>query len=75
MEAVVLSKFGAASHLEMQSVPDPHPGAGEVLLRVRACGVCYHDILNRRGSLPRTSVRISGGIGGTAASPRVSAMK
>jgi len=56
MEAVVLSKFGAASHLEMQSVPDPHPGAGEVLLRVRACGVCYHDILNRRGSLPRTSV-------------------
>jgi D-arabinose 1-dehydrogenase-like Zn-dependent alcohol dehydrogenase len=56
MDAVVLSQFGAASHLAMQSVPDPRPGPGEVLLRVRACGVCYHDVINRRGSLPRTSV-------------------
>jgi D-arabinose 1-dehydrogenase-like Zn-dependent alcohol dehydrogenase len=56
MDAVVLSQFGAASHLAIQSVPDPHPGPGEVLLRVRACGVCYHDVINRRGSLPRTSV-------------------
>ena len=40
MEAVVLRVFGAASHLAVQSVPDPHPGPGEVLLRVRACGVC-----------------------------------
>lgn len=56
MEAVVLQQFGAASHLAVQSVPDPHPGPGEVLLRVRACGVCYHDVINRRGSLPRTSV-------------------
>jgi len=56
MDAVVLSQFGAASYLAIQSVPDPHPGPGEVLLRVRACGVCYHDVINRRGSLPRTSV-------------------
>jgi acryloyl-coenzyme A reductase len=56
MEAVVLTEFGAATHLHLQSVPDPHPGPGEVLLRVRACGVCYHDVINRRGSLPRTSV-------------------
>jgi acryloyl-coenzyme A reductase len=56
MDAVVLSQFGAASYLAIQTVPDPHPGPGEVLLRVRACGVCYHDVINRRGSLPRTSV-------------------
>lgn len=56
MEAIVLEKFGAASHLAMRSVPDPQPGPGEVLLRVRACGVCYHDVINRRGSLPRTTV-------------------
>jgi D-arabinose 1-dehydrogenase-like Zn-dependent alcohol dehydrogenase len=56
MEAVVLQEFGAASQLALQSVPDPHPGPGEVLMRVRACGVCYHDVINRRGSLPRTSV-------------------
>lgn len=56
MDAVVLTAFGAATHLAVQSVPDPRPGPGEVLLRVRACGVCYHDVINRRGSLPRTSV-------------------
>src|SRR3954471_12135231 len=56
MEAVVLEAFGAATQLAVRSVPDPRPGPGEVLLRVRACGVCYHDVINRRGSLPRTSV-------------------
>ncbi len=56
MEAIVLSQFGAAHHLGIQTVPDPRPGPGEVLLRVRACGVCYHDVINRRGSLPRTTV-------------------
>ena len=34
----------------------PRPGKGEVLLRVHACGVCYHDVINRRGNLPRTHV-------------------
>jgi acryloyl-coenzyme A reductase len=56
MQAVVLEQFGAASHLAVHTVPDPRPGPGEVLLRVRACGVCYHDVINRRGNLPRTSV-------------------
>jgi acryloyl-coenzyme A reductase len=56
MQAIVLSQFGAADQLALQSVADPRPGPGEVLLRVRACGVCYHDVINRRGSLPRTSV-------------------
>lgn len=56
MQAVVLEQFGPASQLAVHTVPDPRPGAGEVLLRVRACGVCYHDVINRRGSLPRTAV-------------------
>jgi acryloyl-coenzyme A reductase len=56
MQAVVLHQFGNASQLRLQSVADPRPGPGELLLRVRACGVCYHDVINRRGSLPRTSV-------------------
>src|SRR5262245_30213774 len=56
MQAIVLERFGSVDHLTMQSVADPRPGPGEVLLRVRACGVCYHDVFNRRGSLPRTSV-------------------
>jgi len=56
MKAVVLREFGQASNLRLESMPDPRPGRGEVLLRVRACGVCYHDVINRRGNLPRTHV-------------------
>jgi acryloyl-coenzyme A reductase len=56
MEAVVLRAFGDSNNLRLESVPEPTCGPGEVLLRIRACGVCYHDIINRRGHLPRTSV-------------------
>ena len=56
MQAVVLHAFGGPENLRPETVPDPTPGAGEVLLRVHACGVCYHDVINRRGNLPRTSV-------------------
>jgi acryloyl-coenzyme A reductase len=56
MQAIVLRAFGSPGNLRPEIVPDPQPGAGEVLLRVHACGVCYHDVINRRGNLPRTSV-------------------
>ena len=56
MEAVVLEAFGHPENLRVRQVPDPSPGEGEVLLRVEACGVCFHDVINRRGNLPRTSV-------------------
>ncbi|MCP3964287.1 MAG: zinc-binding dehydrogenase [bacterium] len=56
MQAVVLHAFGGPENLRLESVPDPSPGPGEVLMRVQACGVCYHDVINRRGNLPRTSV-------------------
>ncbi len=56
MQAVVLHAFGDASNLRPETVPDPTVGPGEVLLRVHACGVCYHDVINRRGNLPRTHV-------------------
>ena len=56
MQAIVLELFGSAENFAVHALPDPRPCPGEVLLRVRACGVCYHDVINRRGSLPRTSV-------------------
>ncbi|HEX4621062.1 MAG TPA: alcohol dehydrogenase catalytic domain-containing protein, partial [Myxococcaceae bacterium] len=56
MEAVVLKRFGPVDGLQLETLADPTPGHGEVLLRVRACGVCYHDVLHRRGELPRTPV-------------------
>ena len=56
MQAVVLRAFGDPHNLCPEQVPEPTAGPGEVLLRVAACGVCYHDVINRRGNLPRTSV-------------------
>ncbi len=31
-------------NLALRELPDPKPGPGEVLLRVRACGICGSDI-------------------------------
>lgn len=56
MQAVVLRAFGSPDNLRAESVANPSAGLGEVLLRVRACGVCFHDVINRRGNLPRTRV-------------------
>jgi|SRR5690242_3598131 len=38
--------------LEYIDVPQPEPGAGEVLVRVKACGVCRTDLHVVEGELP-----------------------
>ena len=38
--------------LALSEVPDPVPGAGQLLLRVRACGVCRTDLHVVDGELP-----------------------
>jgi propanol-preferring alcohol dehydrogenase len=38
--------------LSIEDAPKPHPGAGQVLLRVRTCGVCRTDLHIVRGELP-----------------------
>ncbi len=44
--------------LEERTLPDPRPGAGELLLRVRACAVCRTDLHLRDGEIdtPRLPV-------------------
>ncbi len=42
MRAMVLEKAGA--RLAAAELPEPVPGAGQVLLEVRACGVCRTDL-------------------------------
>ena len=32
------------SHIEIQSVPVPHVGPGELLVKVHACGICHTDL-------------------------------
>lgn len=50
MRAMVLEAVGAP--LVAQELPDPVPGAGEVRIRVEACGVCRTDLHVVDGELP-----------------------
>ena len=43
----------AGEPLRLADVPDPEPAAGQVLLRVRACGVCRTDLHIVDGELDR----------------------
>jgi acryloyl-coenzyme A reductase len=52
MHAVVVSRTGGPEVLEYREVDDPKPGPEEVLVRVRASGVCGRDLIDRRGGFP-----------------------
>jgi propanol-preferring alcohol dehydrogenase len=50
MKAVRLVETGKP--LQMQEVPMPALGAGDVLVRVRAAGICHSDVHYRAGTAP-----------------------
>jgi alcohol dehydrogenase len=49
MKAVVLREHGAGGLRYETDFPDPAPGAGDVVVRVRATALNYHDVFTRRG--------------------------
>jgi NADPH:quinone reductase-like Zn-dependent oxidoreductase len=49
MKAAAIERFGRLDELKILELPRPKPGAGEVLIRVRAAGVGNWDILQRTG--------------------------
>ncbi len=49
MKAVVTRGHGGLDMLDYTEVPTPAPGAGEVLIRVAACGLNNTDVWNREG--------------------------
>ena len=50
MKAVVLREHGGNDRMGLEAdFPDPAPGEGDVVLRVRACSLNYHDVFTRRG--------------------------
>lgn len=51
MKALVVHQPGGTDVLKMEQVPDPTPGPKDVVIKVDACGVCYHDIVTRNGTL------------------------
>jgi NADPH2:quinone reductase len=49
MKAIQISRTGGAEVLELVELPMLEPGPGEVLVRARAIGVNYFDLLIRTG--------------------------
>jgi NADPH:quinone reductase-like Zn-dependent oxidoreductase len=49
MKALYFDTHGELDVIQYGDVPDPIPGPGEVLVRVRACALNYLDIWVRRG--------------------------
>ena len=50
MRVVQVSRPNGALELVERDVPDP--AAGEVRIKVQACGICHSDSLTREGTLP-----------------------
>ncbi|MEW2506190.1 zinc-binding dehydrogenase [Amycolatopsis sp. NPDC047767] len=51
MKAVAIQEFGPADGLRVVEVPEPAPGAGQVLIETEAIGVGGVDAVIRRGTL------------------------
>jgi succinate semialdehyde reductase (NADPH) len=81
MRAAVLPSPGA--DLVVEHIPVPHPSAGEVMMRVAACGVCHTDLHVMKGDIPfpcpcvmghevsGTIVEVGAGVEGLAIGDRV----
>src|SRR6476661_6699984 len=52
MRQIVTTSTGDIDVLKVEEKPDPAPGEGEVVIRVRAAGLNFADILARQGLYP-----------------------
>ncbi len=53
MRALVLDSPGDEPVVSVRELPVPSPGPGEAVLKVAACGMCYHDVAVISGALRR----------------------
>src|SRR5581483_2364633 len=52
MKAIRVHEFGGPENLKLEEVPDPKPGAGEVLVQIKAAGVNPVETYLREGKYP-----------------------
>lgn len=51
MKAMVVRQPGGLDAMRLESIPEPLAGPKDVVIKVEACGVCFHDVLTRNGTL------------------------
>jgi len=52
VKAIVVRVPGsAATAMRLETVADPTPGPKDVIVAVAACGVCFHDVVTRNGTM------------------------
>lgn len=61
MRAVRLEGLRGPSSLCLRDLEDPRPAPDQVLVAVRAVGVCYHDLMATYGHFPRTRIPVTMG--------------
>lgn len=52
MKAIVLRELGAAENLKLAEAPDPQPGAGEAVVRLKAAALNHRDVFIWQGLYP-----------------------
>jgi NADPH:quinone reductase-like Zn-dependent oxidoreductase len=52
MKQIVITQHGGTDVLKIKEKPDPKPSSGEVLIKVKAIGINFADILARKGLYP-----------------------
>lgn len=79
MKAFRLHAFGGPASLRLEDLPEPRPGPGQVLLRMRAASLNHRDLRIARGEhpgLPLPRIPLSDGVGEVVAvGPDVSRVK
>ena len=53
MRAVVVRRVGSVEDMHVEDVPDPDMRENDVMIQVEACGVCFHDVVTRNGTMRR----------------------
>jgi NADPH:quinone reductase len=74
MKAMVIAPGAEGNRLELQEVPDPVPGPGELMLGVRAVGLNRADLLLRAGHYERLATKPPAAIAGLEAAGEVIAV-
>lgn len=58
MRAVVLRSLGEPEALQFDQVPDPRPGVGEALVRLRAAALNHRDVFIRKGQYGKITLPV-----------------